>query len=229
MHILSIGKIIKHPMLKIDSIMLSELTCKSDVSAYDYIIITGGDGSIRRVLKALQHSKALPTFIINPTGSFNVIAKMHKVPKLENVLEHLVQNRPLQTHSQNVYSLNDEVFLFSAGNMGDLQHIFLSETLRFGLLEKGIAKYILSVLFLFPVHLFMTPFMLLSKKRFFIFTPLSFIKKIGSFYGEVQEMNIDLNNAHNFIELDGDVVTITSPILHINTLTTIDIVNIREG
>ena len=104
--------------------------------------------------------------------------------------------------------MNDELFLFSAGNMGDLQHIFLSETLRFGWLKHGILKYILAVIFLFPVHVIMTPFMLMSKSRFFIFTPLRFMRKFGSFYGEVQEIDIDLDNEYNMIELDGDIVNV---------------------
>jgi len=108
--------------------------------------------------------------------------------------------------------------------MGDLQHIFLSETLRFGILKDGIAKYILSVLFLLPIHIIMTPFMMMSKTRFFIFTPLNFIKKFGSFYGEVKEINIHLNNHYNMIELDGDIILIHEAHLHIRAIGNIDIV-----
>jgi len=61
----------------------------------------------------------------------------------------------------------------------------------------------------------MTPFMLFSSNRFFIFTPASFIKKFGSFYGEVKEMTIELGNAYNHVELDGDIVTIEKNTLHI--------------
>jgi len=224
MHILSIGKVITDNTLSIDSIALSELTKDSHIETYDYIIITGGDGTIRRVLKEIHKSSNLPTCILNPSGSFNVIAKLHKVPKLEEVLRQLREGIIPVTKTQNIYALNDEVFLFSAGNMGDLQHIFLSETLRFGILEKGIAKYLLSAFFLFPVHLIMTPFMLMSKRRFFIFTPLNFIKKFGSFYGEVNEMTIDLKNEHNIIELDGDIVIIEAPILSVTTSYTFNVV-----
>jgi len=225
MHILSIGKVIHRTTLNIDAIAISELTPDFNITVYDYIIISGGDGSIRRVLKILHKHAHLPPFILNPTGSFNVIAKLHKVPKLEEVLAQLSLGEYPPTKMQNIYKLNEEVFLFSAGNMGDLQHIFLSETLRFGILKNGIAKYILSALFLLPVHLLMTPFMLLSKQRFFIFTPLSMIKKFGSFYGKVEEMNIDLKNEHNFIELDGDVVIIESSKLTINYLMTIQVIS----
>jgi hypothetical protein len=121
-----------------------------------------------------------------------------------------------KTRKHHLFRLNEELFLFSAGNMGDLQHIFLSETLWFGWLKHGIAKYILAVIFLFPVHLFMTPFMLMSKTRFFIFTPLRVIKKLGSFYGEVpKELFIDLENEYNMLELDGDIVTVHGSVLHI--------------
>jgi len=183
MKILSIGKKIQYNGLNILSIEYNELSKIKDFSSYNYIIISGGDGSIRRVMKSLQHVETLPPFILNPLGSFNVIAKLHRVPKVKTVLEKLVQEEMLPTQAQNIYSLNKEVFLFSAGNMGDLQHIFLAETLRFGILKKGIAKYALSLLFLLPVHLIMTPFMLLSSRKFFILTPASFISKFGSFYG----------------------------------------------
>jgi hypothetical protein len=225
MDILSIGKSIQHDTINITTITESELGSHPNIQHYDYIIISGGDGTIRRVLKTIHTLETLPPFILNPTGSFNVIAKLHKVPAIEIVLEQLASHTTPSTNTQKVYGLNKEVFLFSAGNMGDLQHIFLSETLRFGLLKKGIAKYILAVVFLFPVHLIMTPFMLMSKRRFFIFTPLSLIKKFGSFYGKVEEMQIDLKNSYNLIELDGDIVTIEESKLSISEVKEIRIVN----
>ena len=215
MHILSIGQNISHNSLQITSITESQLSTQDDIQEYDYIIIHGGDGTIRRVLKALQGIVIKAKFILNPTGSFNVIAKLHKVPKLRNILDKLSNNTPLIDEKHHYFSLNKEIFLFSAGNMGDLQHIFLAETLRFGILKKGITKYLLAVLFLLPLHLIMTPFMLLSPRRFFIFTPARFISKIGSFRGEVVPMSIQLENNYNLIELDGDIVTIQESTLEI--------------
>jgi len=224
MQILSVGKPLQHDKLTITSIEASALSSHPDIENYDYIIISGGDGTIRRVVKSLQHTVHHAAFILNPVGSFNVVAKMHRAPKLERVLEILASGGTLKTQEQQYYSLNHEVFLFSAGNMGDLQHIYLSESLRFGVLKEGIAKYILSVLFLLPLHLIMTPFMLLSPNRFFIFTPASFIKKFGSFYGVVKEMTIKLENNYNHIELDGDIVTIEDSILRIKPTGSIQIV-----
>jgi hypothetical protein len=209
MRILSVGKEISHTGLTIDSITASSLSEHHDIEQYDYVIINGGDGTIRRVLTQLHSLKKQPVFILNPTGSFNVVAKIHKAPPIEKVLGKLARGVTPKTQKHHLFRLNNECFLFSAGNMGDLQHIFLSETLRFGWLRHGITKYILAVIFLFPVHLFMTPFMLVSKTRFFIFTPLRIIKKLGSFYGEVpKELIIDLENEHNMLELDGDIVTL---------------------
>ena len=226
MNILSIGKKIQFNTLNITSIKFSDLHTVENIEIYDYLIISGGDGAIRRTVKQLHTLPTpLPPVIINATGSFNVIAKINAVPNIEDVLELLKQKKILQTKKQNFYALNDEVFLFSAGNMGDLQHIFLSETLRFGLLQNGIIKYILSALFLLPVHLIITPFMLMSKTRFFIFTPFTFIKKFGTFYSVVKPMKIDLQNGYNHIELDGDVVTITSNILHITPAGFINVVS----
>ena len=216
MKILSINNALQHEVLSIHNIQESALSMEAHIGEYDYIIINGGDGTIRRVVKILHTLPHHASLILNPTGSFNVIAKLHRVPKLEKVLDALSLKQTPLTTTQTYYSLNEEIFLFSAGNMGDVQHILLSETLRFGILKNGMAKYLLSVLFLLPVHLIMTPFMLLSKSRFFIFTPASFIPRFGSFYGKVEkELHINLHDHYNHLELDGDVVTIKEALIHI--------------
>ncbi len=226
MHILSIGKAMTHPSITFTTISEGELaTCCSDLSAFDYLLISGGDGTIRRVLTQLQHHESLPPLILDPTGSFNVVAKLHRVPKVQRVLERLSHQTTPPTQPHHYYRLNDHLFLFSAGNMGDLQHIFLAETLRFGWLKRGMAKYLIALLFLLPLHLMMTPFMLMSQRRFFIFTPARFIKKLGNFYGEVpQALHIDLENDYNLLELDGDIVTIPERHLHISRAGTLSIV-----
>jgi hypothetical protein len=224
MRILSIGKTIHHDTLDITSIETSSLPEHHDIELYSYIIINGGDGTIRRVLKQLHTLEHMPTFILNPTGSFNVVAKIHHAPPIKKVLDTLAKNEIPKIQKHHIFKLNDEIFLFSAGNMGDLQHIFLSETLRFGLLKHGILKYILAVILLIPAHVIMTPFMLLSKNRFFIFTPLRFIKKFGSFYGEVNDITLDLGNEYNMLELDGDIVTVHGRYLHITKAGNIPVV-----
>jgi len=226
MKILSIGTKIEDNRFDIITLSFGELTNLETLEGFDYILISGGDGAIRRIIKTLHHKNfILPPFILNPIGSFNVIAKVHRVPDYTKVLDTLATNEEPTINTQAYYGLNNEVFLFSAGNMGDLQHIFLAETLRFGLLKKGLGKYLLAGLFLFPVHLIMTPFMLLSPRRFFIFTPASFIRKFGSFRGKVEEeFTIDLENTYNLIELDGDVVTIEETLLSIKPLNNIQIV-----
>ncbi len=216
MRILSIGKTLRYDGLAIDSIDAASLHEYQNIEWYDYIIINGGDGTIRRVLTQLHTLEKQPVFILNPTGSFNVVAKIHRAPNIETVLAMLANGEKPTTQKHHIFRINDQLFLFSAGNMGDLQHIFLSETLRFGWLKHGIAKYILAVIFLLPAHLCMTPFMLASKTRFFIFTPARFLKKLGSFYGEVpKELVIDLENDYNMLELDGDIVTVHGRHLHI--------------
>ena len=225
MRILSVGKEISHQALTIESATFANLQEILESYTYDYIIIHGGDGTIRRVLKQLHTLQNRPKFILNPTGSFNVVAKLHRAPDIHTVLDMLASGQTPKTQEHRFFTLNDEIFLFSAGNMGDLQHIFLSETLRFGWLKHGMLKYILAVIFLLPVHLVMTPFMLASRTRFFIFTPLHSIKKLGSFYGEVpKELIMDLENDYNMLELDGDIVTIHSRKLHISQAGSIEIV-----
>jgi len=224
MKILSIGKTLHHDGLDITSIEASSLPKHHDIELYTYVIINGGDGTIRRVLNQLHDLDHMPIFILNPTGSFNVVAKIHRAPKIEKVLDALANGETPKTQKHHLFKLNDEIFLFSAGNMGDFQHIFLSETLRFGALRHGILKYILAVILLIPAHVIMTPFMLMSKSRFFIFTPLRFIKKFGSFYGEVKEITIDLDNEYNMLELDGDIVTVHGKHLEIKQAGSVTVV-----
>ncbi|MDD3592557.1 MAG: diacylglycerol kinase family protein [Sulfurovum sp.] len=224
MQILSIGKEIRHTGLDITSIDISEITRVHDIEQYDYVIITGGDGRIRRTLQQLHDMERIPTFILNPTGSFNLVARIHQTPKVEEVLDLLARGETPGKEKHHLFKLNEELFLFSAGNMGDLQHIILSETLRFGWIEHGALKYLLAVLLLLPAHILLTPFMLMSPRKFFIFTPLRFIRRFGSFCGEVREMTIDLQNHHNLIELDGDVVTIEENLLHIRPVGYIEVV-----
>ncbi len=224
MKLLSIGKALHHNGLDITSIEASSLPEHHDIECYAFIIINGGDGTIRRVLQQFHNLDHMPIFILNPTGSFNVVAKIHRAPKIEKVLDALANGETPKTQKHHLFKLNDEIFLFSAGNMGDLQHIFLSETLRFGLLKHGILKYILAVILLIPAHVIMTPFMLMSKNRFFIFTPARFIKKFGSFYGEVKELTIDLENEYNMLELDGDIITVHGRHLHIKQAGSVPVV-----
>ena len=70
--------------------------------------------------------------------------------------------------------------------------------------------------------------MLLSKNKFFIFTPASFIQKFGSFYGEVKEMTLELEDSYNHLQLDGDIVTIEEHKLHIKHAGNIEIVILDE-
>jgi hypothetical protein len=224
MKILSIGMTITYPGLDIVSLDISQINALNAIEQYDYVIITGGDGRIRRTLQQLHDLDKIPTFILNPTGSFNLVSKIHKSPEVDEVLSWLAEGKTPDTEKHHLFKLNEELFLFSAGNMGDLQHIILAETLRFGWIQHGSLKYLLAIFFLLPVHILMTPFMLMSSRKFFIFTPLRFIKKLGSFYGEVNEMTIDLDNYHNLIELDGDVVTVEERYAHIRPVGYIQVV-----
>ena len=93
MRILSIGEVLdmkkRHGRIRTLNI--------SKYRTYDYIIISGGDGTIRRVIKVLQDIQHSATFILNPIGSFNVVAKLHKVPKIEQVLHALANDAKLNS------------------------------------------------------------------------------------------------------------------------------------
>ncbi len=211
-------------LLDTNYIDLKDIDAKS-LEQSDYLLISGGDGSLRRVIKrALELTKDLPPIIINPSGSFNVVAKKHKVVDVKELILKIKEQKKVTMSTQDVYAINDEIFLFSAGNMGDLHHIVFSEMLRFGFLKNGFLKYLLAFLLLLPAHIFTTPFMLFSKRRFFIFTPLRYIKRVGNFYSRFEDkLHFDLENGYNIFELDGDIVTIKQSSLTIRKICTINI------
>ncbi|HFX18115.1 MAG TPA: hypothetical protein ENK64_03125, partial [Flavobacteriales bacterium] len=190
----------------------------------DYVIVSGGDGLLRRVIEYIIFSgQHKPKIIIDAQGSFNVIAKRYLIPKVNKVLIKIEKNEPLQTKAHDVYKLNEYVFLFSAGNMFDALHIHLSEILRIGFLSKGPLKYFISMILLLPVIILSTPFLIFSKKRFFIFTPVKGFNFLN-FYSKINELKIDLKNGYNLIEIDGDLVILKDNLIDIKHLDTIDIV-----
>jgi len=194
------------------------------LSGVDYIIVSGGDGLLRRIVQHIIFSgEKKPAVIIDAKGSFNVIAKKHFIPKLNKVLKKIESGEKLHTKNQDVYKLNNHIFLFSAGNLHDALHIHLSEILRVGFLKKGALKYIISSLFVIPVALLTLPFLLFSKKRFFIITPVKF----GNFmniYSKIDSLKIDLGSEYNLMEIDGDLIILQDRHIKINLIDSIKIV-----
>jgi hypothetical protein len=224
MKIASLNKTIEHDILKIDHI--GTLDNIDSLKEYDYLIIKGGDGSIRRSVSKV-YDKDMPTLIVDASGSFNVIAKYYKLPKIETILNDIA-NQKIKTEKHRLKKLNDEIFLFSAGNMGDVQHIAVSENLRSGFLKDGVGKYLIAFIFLLPLHIFTTPWMLFVKDRFFIFDFFPFLKKIGNFYGELNHsIKRELSSEYNFVELDGDIVVINTKTISIDIVGYINIVSYR--
>jgi len=190
----------------------------------DYLIVSGGDGLLRRIIQYVIFSgQHKPKIIIDPKGSFNVIAKKHFVSKLSKILKKIESGDELSIKNQDVYKLNKHVFLFSAGNLHDALHIHLSEIFRIGFLKKGILKYIISIIFILPIAILTLPFLVFSKKRFFIFTPLKSINFMN-LYTKVKHLKIDLKNEYNLMEIDGDLVIIQDRFVEIKHIDEIEIV-----
>ncbi|MBN2768706.1 MAG: NAD(+)/NADH kinase [Campylobacterales bacterium] len=224
MKILSLNKAIQHEQIEID--YADDINEIDSLKGYDFIIIKGGDGTIRRGV-AKAYGKDIPPLIIDASGSFNVVAKYYKLPKVTKILDDIAKGN-IKIEKHRLKKLNDEIFLFSAGNMGDVQHIAVSENLRSGFLKDGIGKYLIAFIFLLPLHIFTTPWMLFMKDRFFIFDFIPFIKKIGNFYGVMDKpIKRELSSEYNFVELDGDIVVIKTKDISIEVETYINIVSYR--
>jgi len=190
----------------------------------DYVVISGGDGLLRRMIeKIIQKGNERPTIIIDAKGSFNVIAKRYMIPKLHKVIGKLENKEKLQTRKMDVYKLNSHIFLFSAGNLTDALHIHLSEILRVGFLRKGPLRYLISGIFVLPVTLLSFPFLLFSKKRFFIFTPFKLIN-FKNHYTKINHLHFDIKNDYNILEIDGDLVILKERYIDIKKIDEINII-----
>ncbi len=191
----------------------------------DYVIISGGDGLLRRIIQKMLSKKMAkpPVIIIDAKGSFNVIAKRYMIPKIEKVIKKLEQGEELDTRALDVYRLNKHIFLFSAGNVTDALHIHLSDMLRFGILKKGPWRYLISGLLVLPVTLLTFPFILFSKKRFFIFTPFKMIN-FRNHYTKIDHLQFDVENEYNILEIDGDLIILKDRFIDIKKIDEIEIV-----
>ncbi len=190
----------------------------------DYVIISGGDGLLRRMIeKIIIKGNERPTVIIDAKGSFNVIAKRYMIPKIKKVIEKLSYGKKLETRKMDVYRLNSHIFLFSAGNITDALHIHLSEILRVGFLRKGPLRYLISAIFVLPVTILTFPFILFSKKRFFIFTPFKLIN-FKNHYTKIDHLRFDIKNDYNILEIDGDLVILQERYIDIKKIDEIEIV-----
>ena len=190
----------------------------------DYIIISGGDGLLRRIIeKIIQKGKERPIVIIDAKGSFNVIAKRYMIPKVHKVISKLENGEALDKRKLDVYQLNNHIFLFSAGNVTDALHIHLSEILRIGFLKKGPLRYLISGIFIFPISFITLPFIFFSKKRFFIFTPFKLIN-FRNHYTKISHLHFDVENEYNILEIDGDLVILKERYIDIKKMDEIEIV-----
>jgi len=190
----------------------------------DYIIVSGGDGLLRRIIeKIIKKGKERPVIIIDAKGSFNVIAKRYMIPKVQKVIRKLEKGEELDYRNLDVYKLNQHIFLFSAGNVTDALHIHLSEMIRLGILKKGPWRYLISGLFVLPVTILTFPFLLFSKKRFFIFTPFKMIN-FRNHYTKIDHLRFDVENEYNILEIDGDLVILEDRFIDIRKIDEIQII-----
>lgn len=226
--ILSINGTFKDDRFDITDINILQIETLDSIDGFNYLLITGGDGAIRRTLKSINERFGLlntPSLILNPTGSFNVVSKYYRIESFGTIIEKIANSQEPKIITVPVYAIDKKIFLFSAGNSGDVAHIFISEVLRFGYLQSGAFRYLLSILIMLPFHIFVTPFLLFSKRRFFIFTPFGFFNKFLNIYGRIDhDIEIDLENEYNVLEFDGDISVVKKRKITIKKIGNINII-----
>jgi len=214
--ILSVNHSFSYPDIEFDFIDEIEIDLVETLEQYDYILVNGGDGLLRRVVKKLyQRGYDIP-IILNPQGTFNVLYHLYKLGKIDHILKKISQNDTLKEKQIEYYTINkEEIFIFSAGNSLDAIYIAISDILRMGFLKKSKLRYLFAFLSIIPLLILFIPFFLLHKKSFLFFKLNIPIKKFLQIFFTLSDLNIESNNKHYLLQLDGDLVSIISDNLQI--------------
>lgn len=213
MKLLSINKKLTIKNIDITNLEYDDIDAIESLDEFDYIIISGGDGALRRAIKKLHFKfyKISPKVIINPAGTFNVLYHKLNSLKLSKIVHKLSKNEPTKTKSLDYFMINrSEIFIFSAGNSLDVLYVVLSELFRISFLSRSKIRYLLSFLFLLPVIIAALPLFLFSKNYYFVFLfaklKISKIFNINFFVNN--EIVVDLKQSNNLMQLDGDLIII---------------------
>ncbi|MFP4332504.1 MAG: diacylglycerol kinase family protein [Campylobacterales bacterium] len=211
------NKVFEKEGLDIVSIEEGELSCV-DIESFEYILVSGGDGAIRRVVEYMaKNNIKMPKLIVDPEGTFNMIYKLYRIKTPEDILEKIAQESALKEVDRNYFSVNsDHYFIFSAGNSLDMIYIILSDLFRVGFLVKSKLRYLISIIFLLPLIVIMIPFFLVVKKYFLVFNGYDFrLKSILNIHLNPSEVRIELDSDYNIWQMDGDIVVVRSKSNHI--------------
>lgn len=184
-----------------------------ELARYDYLIISGGDGAIRRCVEAIyKRGDKIPPIIINPEGTFNLICKAYGIKSPKEILEKAVKNQEIKFRMKEFFSVNDKhIFVFSAGNSLDMLYIVLSDLFRVGLIARSKIRYFFSIFFLLPLMLVAVPIFLFIKSYFFVFNIYKLgIKRFCNLYFDEQLIEIKSNSDYNIWQMDGDIVIVRS-------------------
>ena len=215
--VLCVNKEFEQHGLEVVSIKESELS-SVDIESFEYLLVSGGDGAIRRVVEFMaKNSIKMPKLIVDPEGTFNMIYKLYRIKESKTILEKIAKNETLKEMERNYFSVNsDHYFIFSAGNSLDMIYIILSDLFRVGFLVKSKLRYLFSIIFLLPLMVMMIPFFLVVKKYFLIFNGYDFkLKNILNIHLNPDEVRLELDSDYNIWQMDGDVVVVRSKSNHI--------------
>ncbi len=226
--VLAINSNIRIPHTQMEHISEADLEKIDDTAEYDYVLISGGDGALRRCTAFLYNRNMLNKVkvIIHKRGTFNLLANMYKIKNVRKIAKKIEHGEELAVREIDLYSINGkEFFIFSAGNSLDVLYIHLSELFRIGFLRKSKFRYLLSFIFLLPSILILLPITLLNKKSFLLFLFFSpKIKKFFNIYFNVDSIELTPNEPKMLMQLDGDLAMIEANKIIIKKESTIKIV-----
>lgn len=84
-------------------------------SQYDYLLVSGGDGTVNEVINGLMKLDKKPILAIIPSGTVNDIAKILKIPKSINQnLKMIFKEKSIEKIDIN--KINDKYFLYVAAS-----------------------------------------------------------------------------------------------------------------
>lgn len=211
-NVLSVNGEIEMEGVEVFSLKDSEIA-NIELERYDYLIISGGDGAIRRCVEAIyKKGDKIPPIIINPEGTFNLIHKAYGIKNPKEILQKVINNEEIKFRMKDFFSVNDKhIFVFSAGNSLDMLYIVLSDLFRVGPIARSKIRYLFSIFFLLPLVIVVAPIFLFMKSYFFVFNIYKIgIKRCCNLYFDEQLIKVKSDSDYNIWQMDGDIVIVRS-------------------
>ncbi|HBB40556.1 MAG: hypothetical protein COW73_08275 [Nitrospirae bacterium CG18_big_fil_WC_8_21_14_2_50_70_55] len=121
-----------------------------ELRAFSHLLVTGGDGAVRRACGTMVRAGVVLPVILHPTGTSNILHTLLRLGSAAPILARLRAGAGVAEIAQPLHTIGGEPFLFSAGDLLDRGYMVVAERLRIGPLTASRWRYALPAPLLVP-------------------------------------------------------------------------------